>query len=249
MAGANFPNDNLVSVDPSILSCWGEKVKEGFDCILMLKHSKGKVTTVLKCSKLVASPDARKSVPQPAVSPTQVEVAKGKKKRRKMNKKKLESLMSYQERLVREKGLPPSRLMLQHAADVQPLHASKEFQCDQCEFSSTSKRGLSKHKSCKHKKSEEPETLRETEQNQSLNLSQASEEREELFPVNADTEVVDAEEVERMGKTMEETNKCIFCGFEAPVAWVDPSKGNNLSGNDIWDHVWANHPDESEWFA
>ena len=107
-----------------------------------------------------------------------------------MNKKKLESLLSYQERLVREKGLPPSRLMLQHAADVQPLHASKEFQCDQCEFSSTSKRGLSKHKSCKHKKSEEPETLRETEQNQSLNLSQASEEREELFPVNADTAVV-----------------------------------------------------------
>ena len=249
MAGANFPGDNLVSVDPSILSCWGEKVKEGFDCILLLKHSKGKVTTVLKCSKLVASPDPRKSVPQPAVSPTQVEVAKGMKKRRKMNKKKLESLLSYQERLVREKGLPPSRLMLQHAADVQPLHASKEFQCDQCEFSSTSKRGLSKHKSCKHKESEEPETLRETKQNQSLNFSQASEEREELFPVNADTEVVDAEEVERMGKTMEETNKCIFCGFEAPVAWVDPSKGNNLSGNDIWDHVWANHPDESEWFA
>ena len=78
----------------------------------------------------------------------------------------------------------------QHAAVVPPLPASKEFQCDQCEFSSTSKRGLSKHKSCKHKKSEEPETLRETEQNQSLNLSQASEEREELFPVNADTAVV-----------------------------------------------------------
>ena len=121
MAGANFPGDNLVFVDPSILSCWGEKVKEGFDCILMLKHSKGKVTTVLKCSKLVASPDARKSAPQPAVSPTQVEVAKGMKKRRKMNKKKLESLLSYQERLVREKGLPPSRLMLQHAAVVPPL--------------------------------------------------------------------------------------------------------------------------------
>ena len=81
--------------------------------------------------------------------------------------------------------------------------------------------------------------MRETEQNQSLNFSQTSEKREELFPVNADTEVVDAEEVERMGKTMEETNKCIFCGFEAPVAWVHPSKGNNLSGNDIWDHVCA----------
>ena len=82
-----------------------------------------------------------------------------------------------------------------------------------------------------------------------MRFSQASKDREELFPVNADMEAVDAEEVERMGKTMEETNKCIFCGFEAPVAWVHPSKGNNLSGNDIWDHVWANHPDESEWFA
>ena len=249
MAGANFLDHNLVSVDPSILSCWEEKVKEGFDCTLLLKHSKGKVTTILKCSKLVASSDARNSVPQPAVSPTQAEVAKRKKKRRKMSKKKLESLLSYQERLAREKGLPPSRLMLQHAAVVPPLPASKEFQCDQCEFSSTSKRGLSKHKSCKHKKSEEPEILREVEQNQSLNFSQTSEVREELFSVNADMEVVDAEEVERMGKTMEETNKCIFCGFEAPVAWVHPSKGNNLSGNDIWDHVWDNHPDESEWLA
>ena len=111
--------------------------------------------------------------------------------------------------------------MLQHAGVMPPLPASEEFQCDQqCEFSSTSKRGLSKHK-----ESEEPETLRETEQNQSLNFSQASEEREELFPVNADTEVVDAEEVERMGKTMEETNKCIFCGFEAAVAWVHPQQG------------------------
>ena len=144
MAGANFLDHKLVSVDPSILSCWEEKVKEGFDCTLLLKHSKGKVTTILKCSKLVASSDARNSVPQPAVSPTQAEVAKRKKKRRKMSKKKLESLLSYQERLAREKGLPPSRLMLQHAAVVLPLPASKEFQCDQCEFSSISKRGLSR---------------------------------------------------------------------------------------------------------
>ena len=81
MAGANFLDHNLVSVDPSILSCWEEKVKEGFDCTLLLKHSKGKVTTILKCSKLVASSDARNSVPQPAVSPTQVEVAKRRKGR------------------------------------------------------------------------------------------------------------------------------------------------------------------------
>ena len=91
--------------------------------------------------------------------------------------------------------------------------------------------------------------MREMEQNQSLNFSQASEEREELLPVNADSEDPNVEEVERMRETLEETNKCIFCGFVAPVAWVHPSKGNNLSGNDIWDHVWAKHPDESEWFA
>ena len=131
MTGANFLDHNLVSVDPSILSCWEEKVKEGFDC------------TLLQCSKLVASSDARNSVPQPAGSPTQAEVAKRKRKRRKISKKKLESLLSYQERLARGKGLPPSRLMLQHAAVVPPLPASKEFHCDQCEFSSTSKRGLS----------------------------------------------------------------------------------------------------------
>ena len=249
MAGANFPNDIGVSVDPSILSCWEEKVKEGFDCTLLLKHSNGKVTTILKCSKLVASPNARMSALQPAATSTQAEGVKRKKKRRKMNKKKLESLLSYQERLVREKDLPPSRLMLQHAAVVQPLPTSKEFQCDHCDFSSTSKRGLSKHKSYKHKESEEPEILREMEQNQSLNFSQASEEREELLPVNADSEDPDVEDVERMRETLEETNTCIFCGFAAPVAWVHPSKGNNLSGNDIWDHVWAKHPDESEWFA
>ena len=64
-----------------------------------------------------------------------------------------------------------------------------------------------------------------------------------------DSEDPDVEDVERMRETLEETNTCIFCGFVAPVAWVHPSKGNNLSGNDIWDHVWAKHPDESEWFA
>ena len=40
-----------------------------------------------------------------------------------------------------------------------------------------------------------------------LRFSQTCKDREELFPVNADMEAVNAEEVERMGKTMEETNK------------------------------------------
>ena len=32
------------------------------------------------------------------------------------------------------------------------------------------------------------------------------------------------------------------------VPWIHPSKGDNLSGMDIWDHVWSEQPKESEWF-
>ena len=34
--------------DLAILQCWKEKVSKGFECSLMLKHSKGRVTTILK---------------------------------------------------------------------------------------------------------------------------------------------------------------------------------------------------------
>ena len=251
MAAADFLNGTLVLVDPSILSCWEEKVKQGLDCSLMLKHSKGMVNTILKCNVVVGSPDARKPSPQSAASSPQTQERKKKKKKKRKNnggRKKLESLISYQERLTKEKGLPPSRLMLQHAAAVQSLPL-QEFQCDQCDFTSTSKRVLSNHKSHKHKNSEKPEILRDLELNQSLNLSHASEEREELSSVNADMEEPDVEEIEKMREVLEETNKCLFCGFKAAVPWVHPSKGTNLSGMDIWDHVWANHPTETEWFA
>ena len=188
MAAADFLNGTLVLVDPSILSCWEEKVKQGLDCSLMLKHSKGVVNTIFKW------------------------------------------------------------LMIQHAAAMQSL-PQQEFQCDQCDFTSTSKRVLSNHKSHKHKNSEKPEILRDLELNRSLNFSHASEEREELSSVNADMEEPDVEEIEKMREVLEETNKCLFCGFKAAVPWVHPSKGTNLSGMDIWDHVWANHPTETEWFA
>ena len=83
---------------------------------------------------------------------------------------------------------------------------------------------------------------------QSLNSSYPNEEREEISSVNADKEP-DVEEVERIQSILEETNKCYFCEYEAPVPWIHPSKGDNLSGMDIWDHVWNEHPQESEWFA
>ena len=152
---------------------------------------------------------------------------KGRTKKRKKNKggkkKKLESLLAYHQRLVVEKGLPPSRLMLEQAAKKQSSSPSKE--------------------------SQKPEVLRHSELNQSLNTSSTVEEREEISSVNADAEEPDVEEVERIRSILEETNKCYFCEYKAPVPWIHPSKGVNLSGMDIWDHVWSVHPKEIEWFA
>ena len=224
MAAANSMNVTLVQVDTSILSCWEEKVKQGLDCSLLLKHSKGKVITTLKCSVGLQTPKAG-SVGHLAPS-TQAE-EKGRTKKRKKNKggkkKKLESLLAYHQRLVVEKGLPPSRLMLEQAAKKQSSSPSKE--------------------------SQKPEVLRHSELNQSLNTSSTVEEREEISSVNADAEEPDVEEVERIRSILEETNKCYFCEYKAPVPWIHPSKGVNLTGMDIWDHVWSVHPKESEWFA
>ena len=121
-----------------------------------------------------------------------------------------------------EKGLPPSRLMLEQAAQKQLSSASKESQM--------------------------PEVLRHSELKRSLNTSSAYETSSASF-VNAGNEEPDAEEVERIRSILEETNKCYFCEYKAPVPWIHPSKGVNLSGMDIWDHVWSDHPKESEWFA
>ena len=97
--------------------------------------------------------------------------------------------------------------------------------------------------------SQRPETLRHSALDHSLNSSYPNEEREEISSVNADSEEPDVEEVERIRSVLEETNKCYFCEYKAPVPWIHPSKGDNLSGMDIWDHVWSEHPQESEWFA
>ena len=35
MAAADFQDDTLVSVDPLIISCWEDKVKQGIDCSLL----------------------------------------------------------------------------------------------------------------------------------------------------------------------------------------------------------------------
>ena len=253
MAAAKYPDVPLVSADASLLSCWEEKVKLGVDCSLVLKHSKGKVVTILKCSSAIAKRPPTSSSSPAASSTTSPQAEEKKKKENKGGrKKKLEAMLSYQKRLVVEKGLPPSRLMLEHAALAEslPPNNCSVFKCDQCEFTYASKCGVNVHIGHAHKESQKPEDLREIEPDQSLDLSQASGFREEITSSNAEEEDSDVdEEAERISSEMEATNRCHFCNYRAPVPWVHPSKGTNLSGRDIWDHVWAEHPRESERFA
>ena len=140
--------------------------------------------------------------------------------------------------------------MEEHAAisSVSSLQSTgaKKVKCDQCDFSSDSQRGMKVHIGRSHKN---PEVLRDGEHDKSLDLSCASSKREENSSFNAEEEEPDVEEIERIRSVLETTNQCYFCGYQAPVPWVHPSKGDNLSGRDIWDHVWAKHPRETDWFA
>ena len=187
MSAEELSDITLALVDADVLSCWESKAKLGLECSLLLKHSKGKVTTTLQFSAATASSSDSQAVKK----------KKTKKKKTKMNAKKLEALLAYQKRLVEEKGLPPSRLMLQHADKETPAVApvpepgqvcEKEFKCDHCDFVSKSKRGLKTHSSRIHKdtqkpdvQNEEPEGLRDKEQENSLNVSQRSQSRDPSF--------------------------------------------------------------------
>ena len=111
MAAPNFPDVTLVYADPALLLCWEEQVKQGKDCSLLLEYKNGFITTTLKVNKC-KSPEAKVS----KLVPTSKSQAKKKKKRG--GKQRLEKLLAYHQRLVDERGLPPSRLMLQHAADL-----------------------------------------------------------------------------------------------------------------------------------
>ena len=98
----------------------------------------------------------------------------------------MKDLLAYHQRLVEEKGLPPSRLMEQHAAtsassNQSPGRKEKLVKCDQCDFSSVSQRGLKVHVGRNHKVQQAAEILREDEEVEvSLNLSHVS--REECNP-------------------------------------------------------------------
>ena len=176
-----LPDVNLV--DPALLSCWEEKVKQGVECSLLLEHSKGKVTTILKCTT-AKEPNARAPIP---VSTSQAEKKKKKNNNKGGKKKRLEALLSYHQRLVEEKGLPPSRLMLQHAAAV-PAPPPPVFSCEHCDFSSTTQRGVKVHIGHIHKDLQQIETLRNEEEQIPLNSSQLSEERKEEEEVDSSSD-------------------------------------------------------------
>ena len=100
----------LAQVDPAILTCWEEMLKRGEECSLLLKHSKGKVTFSLQGTTKSSS---LAEISLPLISSAK----KKKRKQKRKSQKRLEALLSYQQRLVEEKGLPPSRLMLKHAGE------------------------------------------------------------------------------------------------------------------------------------
>ena len=132
-------------MDSSLVSCWDRMLTLGEECSLLLKHSKGKVIATLQCTTPVKTSLL-------SLSPS----AKEKKKKRKGSKKRrLEKLLAYHQCMVEEKGLPPSRLMEEHAATAKPS-GEKQFNCDQCNFASDSQRGLKVHVS---KSNKDPEAL------------------------------------------------------------------------------------------
>ena len=117
------PDVTLAYADPAILQCWEEMVKQGAKCSLLLKHSNGKIETILKSTLVNPKAKVQSSAPP---APFSVE----RKKRNKGSKKK--------------------RLEDLHAVDA-PLHpvlaeqTPNDFKCDFCDFSTSSQNGLKIH--------------------------------------------------------------------------------------------------------
>ena len=161
MPASKFSDVPLVAVDPAILLCWEQQVNQGKDCSLFLECKKGKISTTLEVSQLRSSiVKASKLTPESQA---------GIKKKNKNSSKRLQKLLDYHQRLVTEKGFPPSKLLLQHAAalvtesDKKPEQEenTQEFKCDQCDHTSKTMHGLKMHKDGKHKENQLPEILSE----------------------------------------------------------------------------------------
>ena len=159
MPGEDNIDVTLACVDPALVSCWDRMVKQGNECSLLLKHSKGKVTVTMQCTT--------PATPLAMSSSTSLSSSAKRKKKKGGKKRKLEKLLAYHQRLVVEKGLPPSRLMEEHAALSTPPPAKSssgsKFECDRCDFASDTQRGLKVHMGKSHKKTD-TEVLRKPEE-------------------------------------------------------------------------------------
>ena len=114
----------------------------------------------------------------------------------------MKSLLAYHQRLVDEKGLPPSRLMEQHAvapelnpSNPEQISDGKKVHCEQCDFSTNLQRGLKVHIGRAHKLIE-PEVLREDHE-VSLNTSNLDAKREDDVQARSDAEEEPEEQVKR----------------------------------------------------
>ena len=155
----NIPDVTLACADPALLLCWEEKVKLGIECSLLLKHSKGKIITTLKtCNAIIAEPNI-------IVSTLSSNQADKKKRKKGKTDKRLEDLLSYHKRLVKEKGVPPSKLMLEQAAlassqRVQAeLEGNHQFKCEKCDYATHSPHGVKVHMETNHQEKQVPVVL------------------------------------------------------------------------------------------
>ena len=93
MPGEDNIDVTLACVDPALVSSWDKLVKQGKECSLLLKHSKGKVIATLQCTT--------PSTPFTLSSSASPSSAKRKKKKG-GKKRKLDKLLAYHQRLVVE---------------------------------------------------------------------------------------------------------------------------------------------------
>ena len=148
----------LAFADPDLVLCWEQKVKQGRECSLLLESKNGKVITTLKVSK---------SRSFESKTPKEDSQSQAEKKSKKNKKYNLGKLLAYHKRLVEEKGLPPSNLMLKHAAEAsspspptqKPGREESYFKCDHCDNRFKLKRNLKKNIGQKHKDIQQPEEL------------------------------------------------------------------------------------------
>ena len=237
----------LALADSDLFHCWEKKVRQGRECSLLLEHQHGKVTTTFKVCKVLK---------YKAKTPETDSKALAEKKIQKKGGKKLTKLLAYHKRLCDEKGLPPSNLMLQHAAESSSSSPTAQkpgqedgstFKCDRCEILLKSKQKLRKHMRKKHIEIQKPEVLRIAEADKSLNLSVSNEERSNTsLPVNDSIVKADKESDQILWDLMVVTGECGFCDYKHPVSYKSLDQRNMCDAyperqSELYDHMDTNH--------